>query len=128
MTPGSILSERASNRHTTTRRYARWGAAGRAVEVFAQVHEREKGIEDAGFHFVCQVQAARRRAGQHFPVLCDEADNLRLARVRRLAVNGFAAHLRARFFDLQREMQQAQTHRFERIRHLSLASVFAAGN
>ena len=40
--------------------------------------------------------------------------------------HGFAPHFRARFFDLQCEMEQAEMRGFERIRHLSLASVFTA--
>src|ERR1700681_4006481 len=71
---------------------------GGAVEIFAQVHEREERIEDAGLHFVGQVQSAGRGAGQHFAVLGDVTNNFYLAGVGSLPVHGFAAHFRTGLF------------------------------
>src|ERR1700730_11190143 len=97
-----------------------------SVEIFAQVHQGEKSVENTRFHFVGQMQSAGRRTSQHFTVVRDIADDFHLTRIARRAIDGFAAHFRARFFDLQGEMKQAEMHRFQRIRHLSLASVFTA--
>ncbi len=83
-----------------------------AVEIFAQVHEGEECIEDAGLHFVRQVQAAGGRAGEHFAVFGNVADNLYLARVGSLAIYGFATHFRTGLFDLQSEVEDAQMHGF----------------
>lgn len=101
-------------------------AKGGAVEVFAQVHESEEGVEDAGFHFIGQVQAAGRSARQHFSLLGDVPDDFRLARVMRSSINGFAAHLRAFAFQFQGEMQDAEPHWFEGRRYRAFATVFAA--
>jgi hypothetical protein len=98
-----------------------------AIEIFPQVHEGEERIEESRLHFVGQVQTAGRCACQHFAVVRDEADDLHLARVGCLAVYGFAAHLRTRLFDLQREMKHAQMHGIERVWDLSLAPILAAG-
>jgi hypothetical protein len=97
-----------------------------AIEVFAQIHQSEKSIQNAGFHFVRQVQAACGSARQHFSVVGDEANDFHLACMGSFSVHSFTPHLGAIVFDFQREMKHAQMDRFKRRRHLSLATVFTA--
>jgi len=92
----------------TIRPCGRWAGATRRDPIFAEVHESEECVQDAGFHFVGQVHTAGGRACQHFAVLADEANDLHLARVRSFAIDGFTTHFRALFFDLQRK---CNTHR-----------------
>ena len=98
----------------------------RAVQIFAEIHQSEESVEDTGFHFVRQVQAARGSARQHFSMVGDEADDFDLASMRSFSVHSFTAHLGAIVFDFQREMKHAQVHLFKRRRHLSFATVFTA--
>jgi hypothetical protein len=107
------------------------GAADRvpqrgSIEVFSQVHQGKKCVEDSRFHFVGQMQAACRSAGEHFAIFRDESYNFSVPRVRRFAVHSFSSHLRAVFFDLQSEVEYAQVNGFQAVWHLSLASMFAA--
>jgi hypothetical protein len=81
------------------------GAADRvpqrgSIEVFPEVHQGKKRVEDSRFHFVGQMEAAGRRAGEHFAIFRDESYNFGLPRVWRFAVHGLSSHLRAFFFDL----------------------------
>jgi hypothetical protein len=127
----SVFRQESSDEQTAAAQLLCAGAAdglaqGGAVEIFAQVNQGQKRIEDAGFHFVGQMHAAGGRASQHFALLPDIADYFHLAGVRRFAIHGFAPHLRGLFFDFQCEMEHAKMYGFERIRHLSLASVFFA--
>jgi len=101
-------------------------AEGGAIKVFAQIHQCEEGIQDARLHFVGQVQPAGRSPRQHFAVFRDVTNDLDLARVRGLSVNGFPAHLGAIGFNLQGEMEHAQVNRLESRRHWSLAPFFTA--
>jgi len=101
-------------------------AEGGAVEILAQIHQSEEGIEDTRLHFVGQVQPAGRSSRQHFAVFRYVTDDLDLARVRGLSVDRFPAHLGAVGFNLQGEMQHAQVNRLESRRHWSLTPFFTA--
>src|SRR5260370_3151328 len=81
-----------STRGTSARRISRLesgaangaGASGRVakrgpVEVFAQVHERQKGAQDASLHFIREVQTAGGHARQGFLLFRTIADDFELA-------------------------------------------------
>jgi hypothetical protein len=97
-----------------------------AIEVFAQIHQSEKSVQHARFHFVRQVYAACGSARQHFSMVGDEANDFDLARMGSFSVHSFTPHLGAIVFDFQREMKHAKVDRFKSRWHLSLASVFTA--
>ncbi len=78
-----------------------------AIEVFSEVHQSKKCVEDSRFHFVGQMQAACRSAGEHFAIFGNEPYNFSLPCVRRFSVHSFSPHLRAVFFDLQSEVEYA---------------------
>jgi hypothetical protein len=73
-------------------------AHGRAIEVFAKIHQGKKSAEDAGFQVVGEGHAAGGDACQLFPAFGDEAHDFTLAIVRSIAKRGFAAHFRATGF------------------------------
>jgi hypothetical protein len=97
-----------------------------SIEVFTEIHQGQKRVKDSSFHFVGQMQAACRSAGEHFAILSDEPYNFSLPRVGRLAIHSFSPHMRAVLFNLKCEMQYAQVNGFQGVWNLSLASVFAA--
>src|SRR5208337_3313309 len=66
-------------------------AHGRAIQVLAQIHEREKGAQHARLQVIRQVQAAGRHPGQAFPVFCDEPHDFALPFVRRVPEGRLAA-------------------------------------
>ncbi len=72
---------------------------GRAVQVFAQVHQSEEGVQDARLHLVSQGQATGRSSRQHFAMLGDVPYDFDLASPGGLPVDGLAAHLGAIVFD-----------------------------
>src|SRR5216684_7682395 len=88
------------------------GASGRVakrgpVEVFAQVHERQKGAQDASLHFVREVQTAGGHARQGFPFFGNIADDFELAGMRRITQNGLAVLLGGGRDHREREVQNA---------------------
>src|SRR5216684_8554933 len=103
------------------------GASGRVakrgpVEVFAQVHERQKGAQDAGLNFVREVQTAGGHARQGFSLFGNIADDFELAGMRRVAQNGLAAHPGAGRFDREREVQNAELLPIQCRGHFNLAA------
>src|SRR5260370_34919441 len=60
------------------------GASGRVarrgpVEVFARVHERQKGAQEGALHFLREVQTAGSHARQSFPFFGKGEDGFNLA-------------------------------------------------
>ena len=79
-----------------------------AVQVFAQVHQRQERAEDARLQVIGQMQAAGGNPRQPLPVLGNEAHDFPLPLVRRVSQGRFAAHLGTTRFERQREMQNAE--------------------
>ena len=107
---------------------AHGSAQRRAIEIFAEIDEREKGIESAGFQFVGEMQAAGGDAREQFAAIGDEMDDFKLALTRRVAEHGFAAHLRTSALDFNHEMQNANSLRLDCRRNTDVATCrFANG-
>jgi len=81
---------------------------GRAVQVFAQVHQRQKRAQDSRFQVIREVQTARRHPGQPLPMLRDKPHDLTLPVLWRIAQRGLSSHLAAAGFQSQREMKHAE--------------------
>jgi hypothetical protein len=79
----------------------------RAIEIFAQIHKREKRVEDARFHFVWQVQSAGGGSSQQLSARADVLDYFDLAFVRRATEHGFATHFGADLLHALSEVQDA---------------------
>src|SRR5450631_985134 len=100
-----------------------------AIQVFTQIHEREKRAEDARFQIVGKWQAAGGYARQALAMFSDEFHNFALAVVRSVSQRGLAAHAGALVFHGQGEMQHAQLILGEGRRHFGFASLdFASGS
>ena len=80
----------------------------RAIQVLAQVHQRQKSAKDPRLQVIRQVQPAGRHPGQPLTVLGDEAHDFPLAFLRRVPQRRFAAHLPAARFQSQGKVQHAQ--------------------
>lgn len=64
----------------------------RAVDIFAQVHQRQKRAEDSGLEIVGERKAASRDAGESFAIFRDKTHDFALTLVRCVAERGLAAH------------------------------------
>ena len=78
-----------------------------AVDIFAQVHQRQKSAENSGFKVVGERKAASGDARKSFAIFGDKAHDFALTLMRRVAESGFAAHGGAAGFQRQSEMQNA---------------------
>jgi len=78
-----------------------------AVEILAQIHEREEGTENTRFQIIGERQAAGGHASQVLAMFGDELHDFALAFLRSVAESGFAAHACTAIFDRECEMQDA---------------------
>lgn len=81
------------------------GAHGGPVEVFAEIHQRQKCAQDAGFQVIRKVQAAGCHAGQGFAVGGDEFQDIPLSVLRSISQCSFPPHLGTAGFQRKSEMQ-----------------------
>src|SRR5207245_183451 len=58
------------------------------VEILAEIHQGKEGAQDAGFHFVGQVQPAGGDASQRLSMFGNVLNDFRLPRMRRVAQDG----------------------------------------
>jgi hypothetical protein len=79
-----------------------------AIEILAQIHEREKSAEDTRLEIVGKRQTTGGDAREALTMLGDELHDFALAFLRSIAERGLAAHARAAIFHRQSEMQHAQ--------------------
>jgi hypothetical protein len=79
----------------------------RAVDVFAQVHQRQESTENTGLKVVGEGKAAGGDAGERFAIFRDETHDFALPLMWRVAERSFAAHGGAAGFQRQGEMQNA---------------------
>jgi len=79
-----------------------------AIEVFAEIHQRQKSAEDSSLQVVRQVQPASRYARQPLAMLGDEAHDLALAFLGGIAKGRFAPHFAAARLYGQSEMENAE--------------------
>jgi len=105
------------------------GSAQRgAIEIFAEIDEREESVKSARFQFIGEVQAAGGDAREQFAAVGDEVDDFELSLARRVAEDGLAAHLRTSAFDFNHEMQNANSLRLDGRRNTDVATCrFADG-
>lgn len=94
-----------------------------AVEIFAQIHEREKRTEDARFQVVGKRKATGGYARQALAMFGDVFHDFLLPVVRSVAQRGLAAHAGALVFYGQCEMQHALVILGESRRHFGFASL-----
>ncbi len=94
-----------------------------AVEILAQIHEREEGAENTRFQIIGERQTAGGHAGQVLAMFGDKFHDLALSFLWSIAERGFAAHACTAIFDGEREMQDAQAMLAESRRHFDLASL-----
>jgi hypothetical protein len=78
-----------------------------AIEILAQVHEREESAKDPGLQIIRKRQTAGGHAGQSFAMFGDKFHDFALALVRRIAQRRLSAHPRATIFHRQSKMQHA---------------------
>jgi hypothetical protein len=99
----------------------------RPVQVFPQVHQRQKRAQNARLQIVRQVQSAGSHARQPFAAFRDKPHDVALPFVRRVSQGRFPAHLRAARFNRQREVQHAHLLLLgKRRRRVVLASCYFA--
>jgi hypothetical protein len=80
----------------------------RPVEVFSEIHQRQKSAEDPRFQIIREVQPAGCHARQPFPIFRDEAHDFALAILGSIAERRLPAHLRAAGLQREREVQDAK--------------------
>ena len=78
-----------------------------AVEIFAQIHEREESAEDAGFQSSVSGRPLVATRAEALAMFGDVLDDFSLPVVRSVAQRGLAAHARRTVFYRQCEMQHA---------------------
>jgi hypothetical protein len=70
-----------------------------AVEIFAEIDEREESVQQTGFHFVGEMKSAGGGAGECFALFADVRNYFDLTFVRGPAADGFATHFGAIAFN-----------------------------
>lgn len=79
----------------------------RTIQVFPQVHQRQKSAQDSCLQVIGQMQAAGCHPGQPLSILCDEAHDFSLPLVGSIAERSLTAHLRATALNRKREVKNA---------------------
>ena len=93
-----------------------------AIQVFPQIHQRQKSAEDPGLQVIGQVQPAGCNPRQPFAMFGDETHDFALAILGRIAKGRLPAHLSAAGFYGQREVEYTELLFGECRRRVVLAS------
>ena len=80
----------------------------RPVEVFPEIHQRQKSAEDPRLQIVREVQPAGGHTSQPLPIFRDESHDIPLAVLGSVAERRLPPHFRAACFQRKREVQDAQ--------------------
>jgi hypothetical protein len=94
----------------------------RPVEVFPEIHQRQKCTEDPRLQIVCEVQAASGHARKPLAVFRDESQDFPLAILRSVAERRLPPHFRATCLQRERKVQNAQPLLRESLRRFILAA------
>jgi hypothetical protein len=99
----------------------------RPIQVFPQVHQRQKRAQNSRFQIIRQMQPAGSHSRQPFAAFRDKSHDVPLPVVRGITQRRLPPHLRATRFNRQREMQHADLLLLgQRRRRVVLASCYFA--
>jgi hypothetical protein len=99
----------------------------RPVQVFPQIHQRQKRAQNSRLQIIRQVQPAGRHPRQPFAAFRDKSHDVPLPVMRRITQRCLPPHLRAARLNRQREMQHADLLLLgQRRRRVVLASCYFA--